>query len=177
MYKSENNSFNKMVFLTILLGLTMAVNAQSHNSNSDFWRNVRYGGGLGIGFGNNNFNIAVAPSAIYQFNEQFATGVGLNFNYSKFDDFKFTALGAGIMTFYNPIRSIQLSAEFEQNNVRREETFLGERFTDNYWVPALFLGVGIGGPQVTVGIRYDVLYDDQKSLYINPWVPFIRVYF
>ena len=32
------------------------------------------------------------------------------------------------------------------------------------------------GP-VTVGIRFDVLYDSNRSLYANEWSPFIRVYF
>lgn len=130
-----------------------------------------------MGFGSNSFNIAVAPSAIYQVSPQFATGLGLSFNYSEFGDSKFRAFGGGVMTFYNPIPAIQLSAEFEQIKVNREDVFFDTTFEEDYWSPALFLGIGFGNRNVTVGARYDVLYNEGKSIYINPWVPFVRVYF
>ena len=82
------------------------------------------------------------------------------------------------MTFFNPIPAIQLSGEFEEIYVNRKEEFRGETiFEEQYWVPALFFGVGFGNRNVTVGVRYDVLYDRDKSIYIDPWVPFVRFYF
>ena len=30
---------------------------------------------------------------------------------------------------------------------------------------------------VTFGIRYDVLYDSERSIYADPWAPFVRFYF
>ena len=72
----------------------------------DFWPNVRYGGGIGLGFGNNTFSIAVAPSAIYQVTPKFAAGLGLNFNYSEINESRFTAIGGSLMTFFNPIPAI-----------------------------------------------------------------------
>ncbi|WP_317197703.1 hypothetical protein [Neotamlana sargassicola] len=30
---------------------------------------------------------------------------------------------------------------------------------------------------VTLGVRYDMLYNNSKSIYANAWMPFIRVYF
>jgi len=41
----------------------------------------------------------------------------------------------------------------------------------------LFLGVGYNSGPVTFGIRFDVLYDRNKSIYSESWVPFVRVYF
>jgi len=42
---------------------------------------------------------------------------------------------------------------------------------------ALFICVGYRYGPVTFGIRYDVLYDRDKSIYADPRAPFMRVYF
>ena len=75
------------------------------------------------------------------------------------------------------INEIQLSTEFEQLNVNRKYNVNLNIEDDNYWIPALFLGVGYKSGNVTIGIRYDVLYDNEKSIYADPWAPFIRFYF
>ncbi|MFT5217579.1 MAG: hypothetical protein ACI83H_002719, partial [Glaciecola sp.] len=80
----------------------------------------------------------IAPSAIYEFNNQFAAGIGLNATYAKQRDlFKSTILGASVISLFNPIEEIQLSAEFEELNVNRnfDENFI-ENADDNYWYPA-----------------------------------------
>jgi hypothetical protein len=38
-------------------------------SSGNFWQNVQFGGGVGLGFGSNYTDISFAPSAIYNFNE------------------------------------------------------------------------------------------------------------
>jgi len=156
---------------------TNSLYAQNPADRSAFWSRVRYGGGIGLGFGSDSFNAQLAPSAIYQANPYFATGLGLSFNYAKFGDAKFTAYGGSILTLFNPIPQIQLSAEFEELRVHRD---FGTNFPaseEDYWLPALFAGLGYSSGHVTFGIRYDLLYDDQKSIYSNAWMPFIRVYF
>jgi hypothetical protein len=151
--------------------------SQGLSPQSDFWQKVRYGGGLGLGFGSNTFNASIAPSAIYQATGHFGAGLGLSFNYAKFRESRFTAYGASLLTLFNPIAVIQLSAEWEQLRVNRKlDTALGI-VEDNYWSPALFLGAGYGNRNFVAGIRYDVLYDAGKSIYSNAWMPFIRVYF
>lgn len=78
---------------------------------------------------------------------------------------------------YNPIRELQVSAEFEELSVSRKwEDNLGIE-DQNYWYPALFVGLGYRNQNLTLGIRYDVLYDRDKSIYADPWMPFVRVYF
>ena len=151
--------------------------AQNPTSRGQFWDRVRFGGGIGLGFTNGGFNGSIAPSAIYQVTDEFATGVSLSFNYAKFNDSKFLAYGGSILTLYNPIPFLQLSAEMEQLRVNRDlETFVGT-IEDNYWSPALFLGIGYTNQFATIGIRYDILYDDNQSIYANAWMPFVRVYF
>ncbi|MGY8916301.1 MAG: alpha-ketoglutarate decarboxylase [Flavobacteriales bacterium] len=151
--------------------------AQGYRNSGDFWNNVHYGGGIGLGFGRDSFNAALSPSAIYQANDLIAFGLGLNFNYSKFQESKLTAYGGSLLTLFNPIQPIQLSAELEQLRVNRDFEFDGANIEDNYWSPALFIGVGYSNRNVTFGIRYDLLYDDEKSIYADPFMPFVRVYF
>ena len=162
-----------------ILGLLflIAFSANSQTSPSNFWNDVRFGGGIGLGFSNGYFNGSIAPSAIYQVNEQFATGVSLNFNYAKFDDDRLLAYGGSVLALYNPIPFIQLSSELEQLRVNRTYALDGGNLEDNYWSPALFLGIGYSNRNVTFGLRYDVLYDDNKSIYTNALMPFVRLYF
>ncbi|WP_452220198.1 alpha-ketoglutarate decarboxylase [Lacinutrix salivirga] len=146
---------------------------------SAFWENVRFGGGLGLSTGNGFFSATLAPSAIYQFDNAMALGVGLNGTYnSRKNVYNSTIFGASIISLYSPIREIQLSAEFEELNVSRK--YKGNFATiedENYWYPALFVGGGYRTNNITVGVRYDVLYDEERSIYANAWAPFVRVYF
>ena len=92
MLKKIPHSFKK--FAACLFFLTGSLNCLSQNpaSKSDFWNHVRFGGSIGLGFTNGGFNGSIAPSAIYQFNDQFALGTSLNFNYFKFNETKCTPL-------------------------------------------------------------------------------------
>ncbi|MDV7139922.1 alpha-ketoglutarate decarboxylase [Maribacter sp. TH_r10] len=162
------------IFTLLLL---IGISCFGQGSSNNFWDNVRFGGGIGIGFTNGSFNGSISPSAIYQVNEQFAAGTSLNFNYAKFNDDKLFAYGGSILTLYNPIPNIQLSAELEQLRINRTYALDGGNREDNYWSPALFLGLGYSNQNVTFGLRYDVLYDDNKSIYANALMPFVRVYF
>ncbi|MEM7085163.1 MAG: alpha-ketoglutarate decarboxylase [Bacteroidota bacterium] len=184
-----NSSLKILKVRGLLLGcffLSSVLNAQENPST--FWQNVRFGGGIGLSFGNGFFSGTLAPSAIYDFNEQFSAGVGLNGTYNtlKPTDRNFgyssTILGGSILTLFNVIPEIQLSSEFEQLYVTRKydtgnTDTLAVVEDDRYWYPALFLGAGYRTNNVTVGIRYDVLYDEGRSIYANAWAPFFRVYF
>lgn len=170
--------FAKRVFFTLfVISISTICNAQNTNK-SEFWNHVRFGGGIGIGLGNGDFNASVSPSAIYQFNNQFSAGVGLNFNYAKFTDNKFLAYGGSILSLYNPIPFIQLSGELEQLRINQSSDFgILNAGANNYWSPALYLGAGYTQRNFTFGIRYDVLYDENTSIYASAWLPFVRVYF
>jgi len=151
----------------------------SQERHDSFWNNVRFGGGLGLSFGDGFFSGTIAPSAIYEFNNQFAAGIGLNATFAKQSDlYKSTILGTSVLTLFNPFGELQLSAEFEELNVNRnfDEEFIANT-DDNYWYPALYFGAGYRTGNVTIGIRYDVLYDKDKSIFVDPWTPFFRVYF
>ena len=171
-------SINKIAAVTFIIILFCASNLNAQETKSNFWENVRYGGGIGLSFGDGFFSGTIAPSAIYQFDNDFALGLGLNatFNNQK-NVYKSTILGGSLIGLFNVIPELQLSAEFEQLNVDRRYDVNLNIEDYNYWVPALFIGAGYRSGNVTFGLRYDVLYDDEKSIYTTPLAPFMRFYF
>ncbi len=178
MLQIKKNHFKLLFTGVLLFFFTISSHSQTANAQSEFWNKVRFGGGIGLGFGNNSFNASVSPSAIYQADNQWAFGTGLIFNYSTFNDARLVAYGANVLSLFNPINAIQLSAEFEELRVSRTlEINNAPDFKESYWYPALYLGVGYTSRNITFGIRYDVLYDASTSIYADPWAPFVRVYF
>lgn len=147
---------------------------------SDFWKKVRFGGGLGLNFGNNTTNITIAPSALYQPNEYIAFGPGLNYTYQKLGNFTSTLIGGSAIVIANPIDFLQVSGELEQ--LRVNQSINGGIDPDAFWNTAIFLGAGyrlnIGGNSLgAIGVRYNVLFDDGDGIYEDAWQPFVRIYF
>jgi len=168
----------KIQFLTICFFVgSLLCFSQNPAQKSDFWNKVRFGGGIGFNFSNGGFNGSIAPSAIYQFNDIFAAGIGANVNYFKFNNQKFWAYGPSAIVLANPIPQIQLSAEIEQLRINSSVQTLGGTIERDFWSPAFFIGAGYRTNFATVGIRYNVLYDNEDSIYLNAWTPFLRVYF
>ena len=177
-YKKRKNITLLTIISCLIFGLSYSQEI-TQKKKSDFWNHVRFGGGIGLSFGDGYFSGTLAPSAIYQFDHQFALGVGLSASYNEEKNlYNSTILGGSIIGLFNPINEIQLSSEFEQLHVRRDfdQNYIGNP-DDNFWYPALFLGAGYGSGNFTIGIRYDVLYNENESIYADPWVPFIRFYF
>ena len=180
---------NSLKFLSLFLSVVLSVIsigqsnifAQETQSKekSDFWKHVRFGGGLGLSFGDGFFSGGISPTGIYQFDDRFAAGISLNASYnSQKNVYDSTILGGSILGLFNPIPEIQISTEFEQLHVSRnfDQDYVGN-LDDNYWSPALFVGAGYCAQNVTIGIRYDLLYSSSKSVYAQSWVPFVRVFF
>lgn len=170
----------KFKFLCILFTIvSLCVTAQDEPK-SEFWNKVSFGGGVGLNFGNGFFSGTLAPSAIYNFNPYVSAGVGLNGSYNSLrNDFSSTIFGGSIIALFNPINEIQLSTEFEQLNVsqRFDNGPNAKETKDNFWASALFIGAGFRTGNVTVGVRYDVLFDEDRSIYADPWLPFVRFWF
>lgn len=161
----------------LLFALLVLFTAPEAHSQAPASGRVRFGGGLGLSLGRDAFQLGISPSALYQVNEHLGVGAGLNYTYSKFDDYKLNAWGGSLIGLANPVPFLQLSAEFEELRVHRSIRTPNTSLQESYWVPALYLGVGYTSGPVTAGIRFDLLYDADRSLYANAWSPFIRVYF
>lgn len=177
--KSFLNGYPSLLAIITLFFTTITIAQQTNmppQPENQFWKNVQIGGGLGLGFGSGYTDISIAPSAIYNFNEYAALGLGLQYKYLKQKDYYASHLyGGSIIGLLNPIRQIQLSAELEQLrvNVNLEGS---NSNSQNYWNTALFVGAGYRSGNVTIGARYNVL-DDKNSIYGSAFMPFVRVYF
>lgn len=157
--------------------LNAKLEEQQQQRNFSFKESLRFGGGVGLSFGNDFFSGSLSPFVLSQVNQYFSAGVGLNFTYSSFRNEDLFVYGASLIAIGQPIRELQISAEFEQLRVNRTIDTINGSFEDDYWYPALFLGVGFNSGPVTVGVRWDVLYDDDKSIYADAFMPFVRVFF
>ena len=171
------NHITKIVFVVSLFVFSDNAKAQE-TEYTDFWSRVHFGGGLGVGFGSNYTNIALAPSAIYDFNQYISAGIALQGSYVRDKNFYESYMyGPSLIVLGNPIPQIQLSAELEQLRVNVDyDDDLGFP-SDNFWNTALFLGAGYRTNNVTIGVRYNVLHDSNKNVYSDAFMPFVRVYF
>ncbi len=160
--------------LLICTFLISTIAFAQENSETSFWDEVRFGGGFGLGFGNNSTTIAISPTAIYDFNSQFSMGLSLGYQYAKRGDFKNNVFSTSILSLYSPIQEIQLSAEFEQLFVN--QSFQG--VDDSFSYPALYVGAGYRvGRNISIGFRYDLLFDKNRSIYASAISPVFRVFF
>lgn len=166
----------KYVLVLALFVGSFNLQAQEEES-SNFWRHVSWGGGIGLSFGNGYFSGTLAPSAIYHFNPYFSMGPSLILSYQDDDFFESTLYGGSWILLGNPIPEIQLSAEIEQLRVNQTNKFAGGEVKDNFWNTALFLGGGFRTGGVTIGLRYNVLFEQSDGVYAQAWNPFVRVYF
>lgn len=171
----------KMSFFVIVFVLLIPCGAFAQgetNPPNDFWENVQFGGGIGMSFGSGFTDIFLAPSAIYVLNPTFAVGTSLHLGYSSQSNYYTSFLyGASVIGLINPFPEIQLSAELQEINASINYKVYGENKANNYWTTGLYLGAGYRTGNVTIGVRYDVLYDANKSIYGDPFMPFVRVYF
>lgn len=181
MLKNKISAQCSRVFLVfILLGFTSVGSAQKKNS--DFWEHVQFGGGFGLSVGNDYTDISLAPSAIYNFNQYFAAGVGLQGSFIKvktrepyLDGYKSYLYGGSLIGLITPIEEIQISAELEQLRVNQEFNVID--YSRNFWNTALNIGLGYHSDNVTIGVRYNVLYSEDDLVYSDAFMPFVRIYF
>jgi len=177
-----------IIFLTrtlTLIAICLQFAIANAQDSVNFWQKVRFGGSAGVGFGSGYTDVSIAPGAIYQFNQYAALGVGLQGTYVHQRDYYDAMIyGGSVVGLLNPIPQIQLSAEIEQLrvNLNVDETF-SDRYTNlnfrdrDFWNTALFLGAGYQMENVTIGLRYNVLFNKKDLVYSDALMPFIRVYF
>jgi len=170
----------KSVLILILLASANGLFAQrqtfSTSSNHNFWKNVQFGGGLGLSIGSGYSDVTISPSAIYNVNQVVSVGASLQFGYiSAKNDFSSTLYGGSIIGLVNPFPEVQLSAELEEINVNTDYHLIGRNLSTSLWNTALYLGAGYRTGNVTIGIGYNVLQNDRYDS--DPFVPFVRAYF
>lgn len=160
----------KISLLSLFLCVFLASYAQKQNFS---WENVSYGGGITLSLGNQT-TIGLAPSALYNFKNGLSVGLGVGYLYSEFlDNSTISAFNMSAISIYETPFSLLLSAELEQY-FTSQKTHFG-KFSSNF--PALHLGIAYKRGRFAFGIRYDVLYDENRSIFASPISPIVRFYF
>lgn len=187
MKKNSLKNLLKKVFIVLIFLTSVASFAQYPTSTpttpstptqkSAFWSKVRFGSGIGLGFGSGYTNISLAPSAVYQVNQYYSVGAGIQYSYlNQKDLYTSNMYGVSFINLFNPIEQIQLSAEIEE--LKATVSYTNSSIKSNgFWNTALFLGAGYRMGGTTIGARYNVLYNKDKDVYGSALVPFVRVYF
>ncbi|MBF6607186.1 MAG: hypothetical protein ITG00_00425 [Flavobacterium sp.] len=180
-YIFANRYFILLFLLFSTIGSVQTYAQQDPDSTavrSDFWRKVQFGGGLGLAMGSGYTDFLVAPGAIYNFNEKFAVGAGLQYSYIKQRDyFDSHMYGASVIGLYSPIPQVQLSLELEQLRVNLDYETLAGEVNDDFWNTGLFVGAGYRAGNVTIGARYNLLFREDRNVYSDAFMPFVRAYF
>jgi hypothetical protein len=182
MKKNAFQTLVKTLFWPILVGIPFASIAQNKPlpkaKTGAFWEHVQFGGGFGLSIGNEFTDITIAPSAIYNFNEHFALGTGLQYSNLKQKNYYSSNLyGGSLIGLYSPVEEIQFSLELEEVNVNNKYDQLGASWKQSFWNTGLYVGGGYREGGVTIGARYNVLFDKNKDIYGSAFMPFVRVYF
>lgn len=170
--------FTKAALIVFFLTNIATINAQT----SDFWSKVRFGGTAAAAFGSGYTDVTLAPGAIYQFNQYVGLGVGLQGSYSE-QKYVYSSwmYGGSVIGLFNPIEQVQLSVELEQLrvnlDVEPDRYGMYDAYSRDFWNTGLFLGAGYNTGNVTLGIRYNVLFNNDDYVYSEAWMPFVRVYF
>lgn len=181
MGKNYINFLTNSLFFSFFTCLSFGVYGQQNiqkQSKIEFWNHVQFGGGFGINVGAGFTDCTIAPSAIYNFNRYVAAGAGVQGSIvAQKGVYNSTIYGINFITLFQPVQEIQLSVELEQ--VRVNNTFRNSTGTlkDNFWNTGLFVGAGYKMDNLTVGVRYNLLYNKDKNVYTDAMMPFIRVYF
>jgi len=172
----------KTFLLVLLFGIFSKLYGQSdlaEKQKSDFWEKVQFGGGFGLSLGTGFTDVTLAPSAIYNLNQYLALGAGLQGSIVSQKEYYSSAIyGVNTIVLINPVEEVQLSIELEQ--VRVNNTFRNPTtgtLKDNFWNSGVFVGGGYRMENVTMGLRYNLLFNKDKNVYADAMMPFIRVYF
>ena len=175
--------YRKRFFLFLTFALSCAAFSQNqqpiNQPPSQFWSKVQFGGGLGLGFSSGYTEISILPSAIYNVNEIFAVGTGLEFSYASSKNYYSNFVyGVNGLVLVNPIPQIQLSLGLNESfvNYDSQGNAFVLPFSDNYWATSMVAGIGYRTGNVTVGVGFTV-FDTDPYYDNNPIIPFVRAYF
>ena len=170
----------RTLFVLFVLFFFNEIQAQQNSATApqdlQFWDKVQFGGGIGLGFGSGFTDISLAPSAIYNVNKYGSLGLSLQYKYLKQQNsFASHLYGGSVIGLLNPLPEIQLSAELEQLRVNVNVDGSNSN-SQNFWNTGLFIGAGYRSGFATMGVRYNVLKDD-NNIYGSRFMPFVRFYF
>lgn len=173
------------VFITVVV-LSAAQDSYSQttqvavvDSTGQVAKKIKFGCGFGLSFVGGT-NVSLAPNLTYLVSDKISVGAGIQGSYTAIKDVQSTTtVGGNIIGQYTPIKILTTLLEFAELNVSTEITESETETTkDNYWDTALFVGAGINVTEkISVGAKYNLLYDEDQSVYTSPVLPFVNITF
>tara|TARA_R100000935_G_C2807792_1_gene153544 strand:+ start:190 stop:744 length:555 start_codon:yes stop_codon:yes gene_type:complete len=176
----------KTAFIIVFLLLSFSTFSQVKNdtirttnidsTNIKVEKKLRFGTGFGLNFVGGT-NIGFSPNLTYNFNKNLALGFGVQFNYNSIKEVQSTtSYGANSIFEYKPLLTIMTMLEFALLRVESKSDI--DNSKRNFWDAALFIGAGYFiTKKISLGAKYNVLYDEDESIYASPIIPFINIGF
>lgn len=148
----------------------VAVGAPPENNNR--WT---FGGGIGLGFGSNNyFNLSAAPRVGYRLTDDLEGGVLGSVSWQKSNAYSSTMFGVGPFLNYYIGRTFFISANYQHYFINYKDKLYDFKTNENE--DALYLGGGymqrIGNNSyLQLGLMYNVLWKENSSIFSSGLVP------
>lgn len=175
-------AFKIAIFITLFI-VSTEVYAQTTNisvidSAATVEPKLKFGCGFGLNFVGGT-NLTLSPNLMYAVSEKISLGGGIQGSYNSIKDVqKTTTFGANIIGVYNPTKKFTTLVEFAELYVNTTKLDPLNYVKNKFWESALFVGAGFNiTNKITVGAKYNVLYDDDESVYTSPIIPFVNISF
>jgi hypothetical protein len=139
-------------------------------------KKLNFGCGFGLNFVGGT-NISLSPNLTYNVSNKVAFGLGIQWNYLAIKNIQnTTTYGANSFFQFKPAQKIMTLLEFAQLRVSTKSEIDDSK--RNYWDSALFIGVGFNiTNKIAIGAKYNLLYDEDESIYSSPVIPFVNISF
>ncbi|MGB6153365.1 MAG: outer membrane beta-barrel protein [Pricia sp.] len=179
----NNNLFSKIAASLAICLFSMQTYAQVTevtvtDSTETTEKPLKFGCGFGLSFVGGT-NIGLSPHLIYDVSDKISLGAGLQGNYTSIKNLQKTfTYGANAIGQYNPIPKLTTILEFVQLKVNTTTENVAGDIEQDYWDSALFVGAGLNlTPKISLGAKYNLLYDKDESVYTSPIIPFVNITF
>ncbi|MGI9527695.1 MAG: hypothetical protein ACR2MS_11360 [Weeksellaceae bacterium] len=156
------------IFMLCLAQGQVGISSQSNHGK------VRVGGGLGVNFGSNSyFGFNLSPFIGYAITPRLEGGVTAGYQYGKDDYQKSNLFSVGPYMNYGVMESIFLRSHLEYYT--GNQTLKRNDYERSFDETALWLGAGYqstGRIRFQTGIMYNVLYDEDDSIFASAIRPY-----
>jgi len=137
-----------------------------------------FGGGASLGFSGGSYGtgttIGISPRVGYLISDNFEIGAAAGFTWGNSSYYSSTMFGVGPFANYYFSRNFFISGLFQEYFYNQKDKYNSLKYSGDE--AALYLGAGymqnVGNRvYLQIGAMYNVLYDDQKSIFGSGFVP------
>ncbi|MEC4004106.1 hypothetical protein OX283_005525 [Flavobacterium sp. SUN052] len=180
----QTNNYYYFIFLLLFFNTTIIAQTQvdsipiKKDTLKINAKKLKFGCGFGLNFVGGT-SISLSPNLTYKISDKISFGSGIQGSYNSIKNIQSTTtFGANAQFIYNPSKSIQTLLEFVQLRVNTKSELNSISTANSYWNSALFLGLGYNiNKKISIGAKYNFLYDKEKTVYSSAIIPFVNLVF